>query len=54
MIYIWRGDLALRAAMDSGRLEAHGSARAMKALPRWLGVSVLADVKSERVDTAPA
>jgi hypothetical protein len=26
----------------------------MKALPRWLGVSVLADVKSERVDTAPA
>jgi DNA-binding MarR family transcriptional regulator len=54
MIYIWRGDLALRDAMNDGRLEAHGSARAMKALPRWLGVSTLAHVKSERADTAPA
>lgn len=53
MIYIWRGDLDLRAAMNDGRLEAHGSARAMKALPRWLGVGTLAHVQSERADTAP-
>jgi DNA-binding HxlR family transcriptional regulator len=52
MIYIWRGDLDLRAAMDDGRLEAHGSARAMKALPRWLGVGALAHVQSQRADTA--
>jgi DNA-binding HxlR family transcriptional regulator len=50
MIYIWRGDLSLRAALESGRLEAHGSAQAVRALPRWLGVSALADVRSRRTD----
>ncbi len=54
MIYIWRGDLALARAIDSGRLEAHGSARAHKALPRWLGLASVAHVRSERADAVPA
>lgn len=48
MIYIWRGDLAIRDATESGRLEAHGTAQARRALPRWLGVASIAHVRSER------
>ena len=44
MIRIWRGDLTLATALDQGRLEAHGTTAALRALPRWLGVSVLAQV----------
>lgn len=50
LIYVYRGDLSLREAIDSGRIEAHGSPRAVKALPRWLGLMPLADVKSRRPD----
>jgi DNA-binding MarR family transcriptional regulator len=52
MIYIWRGDLTVARAQDAGRLEAHGSARARKALSRWLGVASVAHVKSARADAA--
>lgn len=48
MIYVWRGDLALRDAMDAGRIEVHGSARLMRAVPRWFGISTLAHVPSQR------
>lgn len=48
MIYIWRGDLPLEAALRKGRLEAIGKTKARSALPRWLARSKLADVKSER------
>jgi len=48
MIYVWRGDVSLQAALNEGRLEAIGKARARSALPRWLPRSKLADVKSER------
>ncbi|WP_162915279.1 winged helix-turn-helix transcriptional regulator [Desertibaculum subflavum] len=48
MIYIWRGDLPLARALAEGRLEADGSARARRALPRWLGISTLAHVRSQR------
>ena len=48
MIYIWRGDLPISQALESGRLEAHGSAWAMRALPRWLGIASIAHVQSER------
>ena len=54
MIYIWRGDLTLARALEFGRLEALGSARARKALPRWLGVASVAHVKSARADAVPA
>ena len=50
MIYIWRGDLPLARALAQGRLEAHGGFAARRALPRWLGVSPLAHVKSQRAD----
>jgi DNA-binding HxlR family transcriptional regulator len=46
MIYVWRGDLSLARALDSGRLRAHGTVSAQRALPRWLGISPLAHVKS--------
>ena len=48
MIRIWRGDLPLRQALDEGRLEAHGTRSAVRALPRWLGVNMLADIASRR------
>lgn len=48
MIYVWRGDLPIPQALASGRIEAHGSATARRALPHWLGVAAVAHVKSER------
>ncbi|WP_421724550.1 winged helix-turn-helix transcriptional regulator [Bauldia sp.] len=48
MIYIWRGDLTLATAIDSGRLETDGPTWARRALKRWLSISTLAHVKSER------
>jgi DNA-binding HxlR family transcriptional regulator len=50
MIYVWRGDLALGRALDTGRLRAHGTGAMLRALPRWLGVSPLAHVQPERAD----
>ena len=50
MIYVWRGDLTLARALDTGRLCAHGTAKAQRALPRWLGISPLAHVQTPRVD----
>lgn len=47
MIYIVRGDLALPRALSSGRLEAIGTAKARKALGRWLNLSPLAKVKPQ-------
>ncbi len=50
LIYIWRGDLALSEAMASGRLDAHGATRIVRALPDWFGVSTLAHVEPQRKD----
>lgn len=52
MIRIWRGDLSLTAALERGRLVAHGAAPARRALRRWLGISPLAHVRSRRDDAA--
>lgn len=51
MIYIVRGDLSLARALESGKLEAIGTARARRALGRWLNLSPLTKVKSQRPDT---
>ncbi len=48
MIYIWRGDISLGHALDTGRLEVDGATRARRRLPDWLGICALAHVKSER------
>jgi DNA-binding HxlR family transcriptional regulator len=53
MIYLWRGDLSLARALDSGRLRVHGTRAAQRALGRWLGIARLAHVPSARAD-APA
>ncbi len=50
MIYVWRGDLPLARALDTGRLRAHGTAKAQRAFARWLGISPLAHVQSARTD----
>jgi DNA-binding HxlR family transcriptional regulator len=54
MIYVWRGDLPLAQALDTGRLCAHGTVRAQRALPRWLAISPLAHVQSARVHAETA
>jgi DNA-binding HxlR family transcriptional regulator len=38
MIQIWRGDLSLAHALDSGRLKAHGLSQLRRALPAWLAL----------------
>lgn len=48
IIYIVRGDLPLRRARESGRLEVLGSARATRALARWLNLGPLAAIESRR------
>jgi DNA-binding HxlR family transcriptional regulator len=48
MIYLWRGDLTLSRARDSGRLSIHGTGKAQRMLSRWLGISPLAHVQSAR------
>ena len=50
MIYIVRSELPLNPGLTSGRLDAHGSARARKALRRWLNLSPLTERKSRRKD----
>lgn len=54
MIYIWRGDLPLARAVESGRLSVHGSGTVCRALEGWLSISPLAHVRSARADTQPA
>jgi DNA-binding HxlR family transcriptional regulator len=54
MIYIRRGDLPVARALESGRLEAVGSAKAVRMLPKWLGISALANVRSMREDAKAA
>jgi DNA-binding HxlR family transcriptional regulator len=50
MIYVWRGDLPLARALGSGRLRAHGTVKAQRALSRWLTISPLAHVQSARAE----
>ncbi|MEX2200514.1 MAG: hypothetical protein WD711_03895, partial [Dongiaceae bacterium] len=54
MIFIYRGDMTLAHAIECGRLEAHGSAWARRALGRWLQPSPIAHVKSQRSDEMAA
>jgi len=52
MILVVRGDLALATAIDSGRLEVIGSAKARRALRPWLNLSPLTMIPSQRADAA--
>ena len=54
MIYIVRGDMSLRHAIDSGRLEVIGQAKARRALGAWLNLSPLAAIRSQRADAVAA
>ncbi len=50
MIYVWRGDLPLGRALDTGRLRVHGTAKAQRVFARWLGISLLAHIPSAGSD----
>lgn len=50
LIYVWRGDLPLARALETGRLRVHGTTRAERALPRWLAISPLAHVQPARAN----
>jgi len=52
MIYIIRGDLTLARAIAAGRLEVIGTASARRRLPAWLNLSPLAQISSQRPETA--
>lgn len=52
MIYIVRGDLPLTRALSTGRLEAHGSTRARKALRAWLNLAPYTKIKSQHRQSA--
>jgi DNA-binding HxlR family transcriptional regulator len=54
MIYVWRGDLPLAQALESGRLQVDGLSGMRTAFGNWLGISPLAHVRSERADAKPA
>lgn len=48
IIYLIRGDLPISEAIDSARVEAHGSRLITARLAAWLNLSPLAEVKSVR------
>lgn len=50
LIYVWRGDLPLARALDTGRLRVHGTVKAQRALSQWLAISPIAHVPSARPD----
>ena len=50
MICIWRGDLSLTLALETGRLEALGPSSLRRALLAWLTLHPLAGVRSQRED----
>jgi hypothetical protein len=54
MTYIVRGDISLRHAIDSGKLEVIGAAKARRALPAWLNPGPLAAIRSQRADAEAA
>ncbi len=54
MIYIVRGDLSLARALADERLEAIGSARARRALSKWLNLLPYTKIKTCRNDEAAA
>ena len=52
MIYLVRGDLGLTEAIDGSKLEVIGSHRFREALRRWLNLSPLASIRSQRADAS--
>jgi DNA-binding HxlR family transcriptional regulator len=48
MIYLWRGDLPMPRALEDGRLKLDGALPLVRAFPQWFGISILAEIRSER------
>jgi DNA-binding HxlR family transcriptional regulator len=52
MIHLWRGDLPLSRALETGQLEVLAPKRLKRALPAWLALGPLAGAASTRGGTA--
>lgn len=52
MIRIWRGDITVATALDTGRLTLHGDRAVERAFPTWLARAAVADVPAARADSA--
>ncbi len=52
LIYVVRGDLPIAQALDTGHLEALGTAKARRALKAWFNLGPLTEVKSARANAA--
>lgn len=48
LIYLWRGDISVSRATDTGKLLVHGDATARQAFSHWFGICPLAHVESRR------
>lgn len=44
LVLVWNGDLPLRAMIEAGRIELHGSTALMKAFPQFLQLNLFAGV----------
>jgi hypothetical protein len=54
VIYVIRGDLSLAKSVDEDKIEIVGTAALRRRLSRWLNLSPLADVESQRRDRVDA
>ncbi|MBL1271137.1 MAG: helix-turn-helix transcriptional regulator [Oceanospirillales bacterium] len=45
MVEIWEGDLALKAALQSERVTAHGKKHLAKTMTDWLGINPFCDIR---------
>lgn len=48
LVLVWNGDLPLRAMIDEGRIDLHGSVAMMKAFPKFLQLNLFAKVPPAR------
>lgn len=47
LVDVWMGDVDVRRALDDGSLQLRGAPALRREFPRWLGLSLLADVERQ-------
>jgi DNA-binding HxlR family transcriptional regulator len=52
IIRVWRGDITLPHAIETGKLEVHAGRKLRSAFAAWLAINPLADIKSRRGEMA--
>ncbi|GGX57682.1 winged helix-turn-helix transcriptional regulator [Saccharospirillum salsuginis] len=48
LIYLWRGDIAIVKAIDTGRLRVHGNVKPSRAVAQWFGLCPLAHIQPQQ------